>query len=89
MLVRRLLRARVLHVRKAIIDVAQVDLRQAYIEEYLGGEELELEAQLLVGDCLVLAQVEQRFFEVAQGEVVAPEKEVGDAALEVARGWSE
>lgn len=89
MLVRRLLRARVLHVRKAIIDVAQVDLRQAYIEEYLGGEELELEAQLLVVDRLVPAQVEQRFFEVAQGEVVSPEKEVGDAALEVAGGWSE
>lgn len=84
MLVRRLLPSRVLHVRQAALDVAQVDLGEPLVEEHLGGEELELEAELLVVDRLVPAQVEQRFFKVPQGEVVPTEKEVGDAALEVA-----
>lgn len=86
MLVRCLLPPRVLHVRKAAIDIAQIDLRHAFVEEHLSGEELELEAQLLIVDRLVAAQVDESFFEVVQREVVSPEEEVGDAALEVAGG---
>ena len=73
----------VLHVGEPLLHVAHVDLGEAAVEEDLGGEELELEAELLVVDELVAAEVEEGGGEVVEGDVVAGEEEVGDAALEV------
>ena len=65
------------------LRVAHVDLSEAAVEEDLGRVELELEAELLIVDELVAAEVEQGLGKVVEGGVVALEEEVGDAALEV------
>lgn len=79
-----LLTTSVLHVSETLLHLAHVDLSEASIEEDFGGVELELEAELLVVDELVSAEVEEGGGEVVVGSIVASEKEVGDTALEVA-----
>ena len=65
------------------LRVAHVDLSEAAVEEDLGRVELELEAELLIVDELVAAEVEEGGGKVVEGGIVALEEEVGDAALEV------
>ena len=78
-----LLTTSILHVCQALLHVAHVDLGETAVEEDFCGVELELEAELLIVDELVAAEVEEGGGEVVEGDVVAGEEEVGDAALEV------
>ena len=72
-----------MHVGKAVLRVAQVNLGEAAVEEDLGRIEFELEAELFIVDKLVSAEIEEGRGEVVEGDVIAGEEEVGDAALEV------
>jgi hypothetical protein len=68
------------------IALLQVDVAQTAVEEDLARVELELEAELLVVDVVVAAQVEQRVVEVCEGLLEVAHEEVGDALLEVGDG---
>ena len=78
-----LLTTSVLHVSETLLHVAHVDLRKAAVKEDLRRIELELEAELLIVDELVAAEVEEGGGKVVVGGIVAGEEKVGDAALEV------
>ena len=68
------------------VSLLQVDVAQTAVEEDLTRVELELEAELLVVDVVVAAQVEQRVVKVCEGLLEVAHEEVGDALLEVGDG---
>ena len=65
------------------LQVAHVDLGETAVEEDLRRVEFELEAELLIVDELVAAEVEECGGKVVEGSVVAGEEEVGDTTLEI------
>lgn len=61
----------------------QIDVAQTTIEEHFAGVELELEAELLIVDVVVSAEVEEGVVEVCEGLFEVAHEEVGYTLLEV------
>ena len=68
------------------ISLLQVDVAKTAVEEHLTGVQLELQAELLVVDVVVAAQVQQRVVEVGKRFLEIAHEEVGHTLLEVCDG---
>ena len=65
------------------LSLLQVDVAETTVEQHLTGVQLKLQAQLLVVDVVVSAQVQQCVVEVGEGLFKVAHEEVGDTLLEV------
>jgi hypothetical protein len=70
----------------ALVDLAQVYVAEAAIEQDLARVEFKFEAKLLVIDVLVAPEVEQRVVEVRQSLFEVAHQKVGHALLKVRDG---
>ncbi len=71
-----LLATGILHIGDTLLRISHVDLGETTVEEDLCGEELELEAELLVVDDLVPAEVKEGGGEVVEGGIISGQQEV-------------
>ncbi len=81
-----LLLRRVRQVLQTNILLLQVDVAETAIEEYLAGVQLELQAQLLVVDVAVAAEIQEGVVEVCQCLLKIAQEEVRNSLLEVCHG---